>query len=374
VAGALAGVITPLAAHASLTISVQLAPGAAGATQTVKYLTPVNTGTDIPVYVYATVTGATSVTAGTSFQGFQYAYYNALAANGISGTGISPTLDTAATALTNESAAYNFAANGSNIGSAANIGSGILAGSTTALSDIAHARTSTNAPVWNTTSAANNSYVSSNGQSVSFLIETLNVKPGAFTASSIAANGQNYSKVSVSIPNITSPSLGGPEYQGANWNEDSTSSTGTGSTSSIKNGSYTASPGFVSLEDTLPGDANGDGSVSLADFVIFNSNFGHTGTFNWSQGDFNGDTAVSLADFVILSSHFGQSLTGIAPTVPMSELAPLAQFAAAHGITAEFDAAIASDPAIAVPEPVGLSLLGFAGLGLLTRRRRVSTK
>src|ERR1700733_13593325 len=70
VAGALAGVLTPLAAHASLTISLQLAPGAAGATQTVKYLTPVNNGADVPVYVYATVTG----TQATDFQGFQYAY------------------------------------------------------------------------------------------------------------------------------------------------------------------------------------------------------------------------------------------------------------------------------------------------------------
>jgi probable HAF family extracellular repeat protein len=78
----------------------------------------------------------------------------------------------------------------------------------------------------------------------------------------------------------------------------------------------------------LPGDANGDGTVSFADYQTLEGNFG-TGT-TWAQGDFNGDHAVTFADYQILEANFGKS---------------------------------------SVPEPATLSLLILGGLALARRRR-----
>lgn len=55
----------------------------------------------------------------------------------------------------------------------------------------------------------------------------------------------------------------------------------------------------------IPGDANGDGRVSLIDFSALRANFG-TGTTR-RQGDFDGNQLVDLKDFSILRSNFGRS-------------------------------------------------------------------
>jgi hypothetical protein len=371
--GALIGVLTPLAAQASLTISLQLAPGAAGATQSVKYLTPVNTGNDVPIYVYATVQG----TQATGAQGFDYAYYNVNFAN--VNASIAAALDTATSKFTVDSAVgatYNVDGLGQNelpivdaypgngVGSASNTASGILAGSTTTLTDIAHARSNTNNPAWSNSSANTNDIYEPSSTSVSYLLETLEVKPGAFHASTVLAGGQNYTKFTPSIPAVST--IGGPEYSGANWNEDSSTTTGQGSTASIKNassGTYQASSTFATFEDTLAGDANADGSVNITDFNILVGNFNKPGTFNWSQGDFSGDGSVNITDFNLLVGNFNKSLTGIAPTQQQTDLAPLALFAAQNGDTATFDAITG------VPEPTSLGILALGGISLLRRRR-----
>ena len=54
----------------------------------------------------------------------------------------------------------------------------------------------------------------------------------------------------------------------------------------------------------LPGDANHDGAVNFADFLIVSGNFG-SGRASFEQGDFNGDGFVNFADFLILSGNFG---------------------------------------------------------------------
>lgn len=55
----------------------------------------------------------------------------------------------------------------------------------------------------------------------------------------------------------------------------------------------------------LAGDANMDGKVTFADYVILANNFGQTGT--WTEGDFNGDGEVTFADYIQLANNFGQS-------------------------------------------------------------------
>jgi len=97
-------------------------------------------------------------------------------------------------------------------------------------------------------------------------------------------------------------------------------------------------------EDRLPGDANGDGTVDLADFGLLRANFGSDAAI-FATGDFNADNTVDLADFGILRANFGSLVTP-------------AELAVA-------DAWYAS----VVPEPTTAAFAGLAGLTLLRRRR-----
>ncbi len=103
--------------------------------------------------------------------------------------------------------------------------------------------------------------------------------------------------------------------------------------------------GFAVIDDMrLPGDANGDGTVSILDFAILRANFGsNMGTFE--TGDFNEDGLVSILDFAILRANFGTSLTP-------AQLATV-------------DAWYAS----VVPEPTTAALFALGGLAMLRRRR-----
>ena len=60
-------------------------------------------------------------------------------------------------------------------------------------------------------------------------------------------------------------------------------------------------------EFALAGDANLDGTVDLADFIIVRNNFGSTSPL-FTSGNFDGRGQVDLADFVLLRNNFGQSI------------------------------------------------------------------
>lgn len=68
----------------------------------------------------------------------------------------------------------------------------------------------------------------------------------------------------------------------------------------------------VRLSERLPGDANFDRRVDLADFGIVKLHFG-SGRF-WNEGNFDGDQDVDLSDFAILKENFGSSAAVPEPT------------------------------------------------------------
>ncbi|MFB3893306.1 MAG: hypothetical protein ACE15C_14935 [Phycisphaerae bacterium] len=95
----------------------------------------------------------------------------------------------------------------------------------------------------------------------------------------------------------------------------------------------TATAGGVALSRiAYPGDANRDGIVDMADYVIWFNNFGQTG-MTWDQGDFDGEGLVDMADYVLWFANFG------------------------------------SDQNAGVPEPATAVLLALSGLAILRRGR-----
>lgn len=80
----------------------------------------------------------------------------------------------------------------------------------------------------------------------------------------------------------------------------------------------------------VPGDANDDGKVDFADYLILEATFGGAPVLP-EDADFDDSGTVDFADYLVLEANFGVGA--------------------------------------AVPEPASLSLLALAGLGLLRRRR-----
>ena len=62
---------------------------------------------------------------------------------------------------------------------------------------------------------------------------------------------------------------------------------------------------FASEPERLTGDANNDGMVNVADFLLLSRNFGKDADAVWEDGDFNADGRVDVTDFLTLSRNFG---------------------------------------------------------------------
>ena len=60
--------------------------------------------------------------------------------------------------------------------------------------------------------------------------------------------------------------------------------------------------------DRLPGDADGDGTVGFADYIVLSQNFGKTEDAVFSEGDFDGNQVIDFADFLVLQQNFGASV------------------------------------------------------------------
>src|SRR6185369_3507518 len=67
--------------------------------------------------------------------------------------------------------------------------------------------------------------------------------------------------------------------------------------------------GLLALRDWLhPGDADLDGAVTAADYVIWRKHAGSAG--DWRDGDFSGDGMVNNTDYTIWRSKFGLPAPG----------------------------------------------------------------
>lgn len=83
--------------------------------------------------------------------------------------------------------------------------------------------------------------------------------------------------------------------------------------------------GFLTETNRFNGDADFNGKVEFADFLILSGTFGNA-DLDWTDGDFDADGMVAFGDFLILSGNFGKGEVAAA-AVPEPTAQSLAVFA-----------------------------------------------
>jgi len=328
-----ASVLSPLAVKAqSMSLSMTLSPLGGTGFQHAEYIAPDAT---VPVYVYATVTGASAISS-SYIDGLQYLYFNVNQPGGINasdGKIISAT----------PNAALGFNANGSQSG-ATNFSSGTLAvGDNSVMTSMAKPRAGS--PVWSSTATADGTNVIVSGNSISFLVETLQYKPSFAPADAVSGAGTATNSLSLSVPSL------GTGYAASNYfvGEPTTPSFGAnqGGGAAFTFTNYNVSGTGVTLLDAAAGDVNLDGQINGLDLGIFLHNYG-TNTSGFTNGDLNGDGQVNGLDLGIFLHNYGIAYGTVTPNA---------------GISAQVGSS-------AVPEPTSLSLLALGSLALMRRRNR----
>lgn len=355
----LIGNAIPSEAFASLVINLQVGNGA-----TKQFLNPTKNGTDVPVYVYATVSGANAVTpvppanlgaTSGNFHGVQYLFYNVLNSGSQPITGLVG--NGTVGQLPQLNATLGFGANGSQAGKVQNIAGGISIGSSNNLDDIAFPRASS--AVWDNASSGG-TWLGSDGQqivlsnantTVSFLVETFYFHPTGYSQA-------NNTTFTVSVPNLLATT--GFTGSGANWFQDNTVKSSP--PQSLQSGPYSAGTS-VTFTDTLLGDTNDNGMVDVIDLGNLATNYGATSGKTWVQGDFDLNGTVDVIDLGNMATNYGSSLSGAPTSAPGSSEA---QAMSANSL------AIVEAHSSAVPEPASVSVLGLTGLALVRRRPRIA--
>jgi hypothetical protein len=349
-----ASVLTPLAAHAqSMTVGITTNPLGGGTSPNVYsglsnvYIDPYDKDT---LYVYATVTG-TAAPSASYVDGLNYLYYNI---NGVeTGTAGLGSITSAVPSTLFGGGSFNQTSGNTSPGAGAQGGAigtlsttpSVVVGSTTTIGSIAKPRSAGDVYVSSTTNSGSNIVV--NGDSVSFLVETLTYTPNttAVNANPSKVGAANSVAFNVSIPSVASY---GP-YTGANYFVGLPSTPAVGSSPGTSNTStgYSAAATGVTLTNALVGDVNLDGTVNGVDLSLVATKFNTNNTGGYIAGDLNEDGVVNGIDFSDVATNFNTQL-GPAPS-------------GSAGPTSLVGGS--------VPEPASLGLLSFAAVGLLRRRR-----
>ncbi len=383
VVAASAALLAP-AARATMTLNLRLASGA-----TTMLLGGDQDNTDIPVQVWATVTGSSTIspvpvagdyasnpspTTNGVFDGLQYVYYNVTNSNA-AGNYITGGIDATSGEGPTLNPTLKFNGNGSQPGDVPNTPGGISVGSSSSITLVAKPRSA--AAVFDNDTALNQSSgkyhvygndganITTSGTSASFLLETVSFKPTAFSSLSKTT-------FSLALPTDALVASGAGHDAVANWFEDaanqSTRAKADGSSATV-NTAWTVGT-TVTFQDTLAGDANLDGSVNGLDLSALAANFGKTGGATFAQGDFNGDGAVNGLDLSALAANFSQSIGTITPSLAAASTYPEALAivnTADPGFVSSVDAGLSVS---AVPEPGTAAALGLGVAASLARRRR----